>query len=196
MRHARVFQPSSKHSHRFSTALQPDRYIWWCLPLTPQVPRRKIPASLFVWSGFSGEVRLRQPPCSTARGKYRCSICRVSRFSASTRCVTCAATGCAPTLRDPSATMAGARAAATCCGRCRRPWALDFECDLVPSRPARRCGPGPASGNVPKLTAPHAEKHAAPFFVPAAFAAAGVVRNEATGIARSDFSVSSASTRR
>ena len=149
----------------------------------------------YVWSGFSGEVRLREPPCSTAGGKYRCSICRDSRFSASTRCVTCAATGCAPTLRDPSVTMAGARAAATCCGRCRRPWALDFECDLVPSRPARRCGPGPASGNVPKLTALHAEKLAAPFFVPAAFAAAGVVRYEAAGITRSAFSVSSASTR-
>jgi hypothetical protein len=139
-----------KHSHSFSTAVEHDRYIWWCLLLTPQVPRRTIPSRFCSSRDFPVKFGLRPPSCSTAGGKYRCSICRVSRFSASTRCVTCAATGCVPTRQDPSATTAGAPAAATCCARCRHPWAPDFECDLVPSRPARRCDPGRASGGSPQ----------------------------------------------
>jgi hypothetical protein len=111
-------------------------------------------ARILFWLGRDFPVRCgcASRRALTAGGKCRCSICLVSPFSASMRCVTCAATGCAPTRPARSATMAGARAAAICCGRCRHRWDQDFACDLVPSRPAHRCVPGLGSGKVPKLT--------------------------------------------
>lgn len=111
-------------------------------------------ARILFWLGRDFPVRCgcASRRALTAGGKCRCSICLVSPFSASMRCVTCAAIGCAPTRPARSATTAGAHAAAICCGRCRRPSAQDSVCDLVPSRPAHRCGPGLGSGKVPKLT--------------------------------------------
>jgi hypothetical protein len=155
-----------KHSHSFSTVLEHHPHIWWCLLLTPQVPRRTIPSRFCSSRDFPVECGLRQPSYFAAGGKYRCSICLVSRFSASTRCVTCAAIGCAPTLQDPSPTTAVAPVAATCCAPSRRLSALVFACDLVPSRPARRCAPVRASGGSPQTRGAAAEKHAAPFLFP------------------------------
>jgi hypothetical protein len=169
--HAQSFQSRSRHSHRFSTERERDRYIWWCLLLTPQVTRRTMRASSLPDRDFPVKCGCASRRALAAGGKYRCSICRVSRFSASTRCVTCAATGCVPTRLARSAKTAGARAAAICCGRCRRPSDQDFVCDLVPSRPARRCGLGPASGKSPSKPAPRAERHVAPFFYRSNFCA-------------------------
>jgi hypothetical protein len=80
-------------------------------------------------------------------GKTLCSICRVSRCSASIRNATLAVIGCAPTPPAPSVMTAAAPAVAICSETSRHRWVRVSACARGRSRRARRFARDPARLN-------------------------------------------------
>jgi hypothetical protein len=80
--------------------------------LTPQEPRRRIPATFPCASGphGSGRITARGKMARHSRGGKTCSICRVGPFNALIRSARRAATGCGPTIpEENSAAIAALR---------------------------------------------------------------------------------------